>query len=470
MTENKTHELVVVGAGPGGYRAAFMAADLGIKVTLVDPKVNPGGVCLYHGCIPTKTLLNISQVIRDAEELSEMGVKFASPQIDVKKAVAWKNKVVRRLTVGLGQLVKARKINYIQGTASFIDSKHLEVTRENGEKEKISFKNAIIATGGKAVRLAGIDYSSSLIMDAEAALKLEDVPEKLLIVGGGYIGVEMAIIYNEFGSKVSIAEMADNFLPDIDNDLVTEHRKGGRDIYEDIFLNTAVENIEELEEKLEVTFRDRDDKKFTKSYDKVLVAVGEKPNTEGLGLDNLNLEFDKHGFIKVDERQQTKENGIYAIGDVTGPPLLAHKASYEGRVAAEVIAGKKTVNDARAIPSAIYTVPGIATCGLTEHEAKEKNISYKLVKFPWAASGRAVSMNETRGFTKLLIDPDSQRILGAGIVGKDAGDLISELVVAIEMGATAEDLALSIHPHPTLSETIIEAAELFYGHAAHKKS
>jgi dihydrolipoamide dehydrogenase len=470
MNENNKHELVVLGAGPGGYRAAFMAADLGLSVTLIDPKVNPGGVCLYHGCIPTKALLYLSSVIKDAEGVAEMGIKFSAPEIDVKKAVAWKNKVVRKLTAGLGQLVKARKIKYIRGTAAFVDAQTLEVKLESGEKENIRFKNAIIATGAKAVKLPGIDYESSRIMDAEEALKLEEIPEKLLIVGGGYIGVELSIIFNEFGSKVSVVEMTDNFLPEIDDDLVTEHRKAGKDIYEEILLQTSVLKIEEKKDLLEVTFQNKQEKEFTKTYNKVLVAIGMKPNTQDLGLENINIETDDQGFIKVNDLQQTTEKGIYAIGDVSGAPLLAHKASYEGRVAAEAVAGKITANDARAIPAAIYTEPGIATCGLTEHEAKEKNIKYKVVKFPWAASGRAVSMNESKGFTKLLIDPDSERILGAGIVGKNAGDLIAELVIAIEMGATAEDVALSIHPHPTLSETIMEAAELYFGHAAHKKS
>ncbi len=470
MSENNNLELVVIGAGPGGYRAAFMAADLGLKVTLIDPKVNPGGVCLYHGCIPTKALLYLSSVIKDAEEVAEMGIRFSAPEVDVKKAVAWKNKVVRKLTAGLGQLVKARKIKYIRGTASFIDEHTLEVKTEEGKKEDISFKNAIIATGATPVKLPGINYESPRIMDAEEALKLEDIPEKLLIIGGGYIGVELSIIYNEFGSKVSVVEMTDNFLPELDDDLVTEHRKAGKDIYEEIFLQTSVVSIEEKNNLLEVTFQDKQEKKFKKTYNKVLVAIGMNPNTRGLGLDKIKIDLDDHGFIKVNQLQQTSVKGIYAIGDVAGPPLLAHKASYEGRVAAEAVAGKNTANDARAIPAAIYTEPGIATCGLTEREAKEKNIKYKVVKFPWAASGRAVSMNESKGFTKLLIDPDNERILGAGIVGKNAGDLIAELVVAIEMGATAEDVALSIHPHPTLSETVMEAAELYYGHAAHKKS
>jgi dihydrolipoamide dehydrogenase len=469
MDDNKNHELVVIGAGPGGYRAAFMAADLGLNVTLIDPEKNPGGVCLYRGCIPTKALLYLTSVIKDAGEAAELGIKFAPPEIDVKKAAKWKDKVVRRLTGGLGQLVKARKINYIRGRAKFIDDKTLEINTEEGERKKISFKNAIIATGASAMKLPGINYEDPDIMNSEEALEFKDIPDKLLIVGGGYIGVEMAIIYHEFGSKVSIAELTDNFLPEMDADLVAEHKKAGKEIYENVFFETSVENIEKRENELEVTLKDKQEKTFKKNYNKVLVAIGEGPNTKNLGLEKLSLEQDEKGFIKVNQRQQTSVKGIYAIGDVTGPPLLAHKASYEGRVAAEVIAGKNSINDARAIPAALFTEPGIATCGLTEKIAQKKNIKYKVVKFPWAASGRAISMNESRGFTKLLINPENERILGAGVVGKNAGDLISELVLAMEMGATAEDIAHSIHPHPTLSETIMEAAELYYGHSAHKK-
>ncbi len=470
MNDDTKHELVIIGAGPGGYRAAFMAADLGMKVTLIDPEINPGGVCLYRGCIPTKALLYLTSVIKDAEEAADLGIRFSAPKIDVKKAAKWKDKVVRRLTEGLGQLVKARKINYIRGYAKFIDKTTLEVKPDDGKSEKIRFDNVIIATGGRDIRLPGLDYKNNNILNSELALEFKEIPEQLLIVGGGYIGIEMATIYHEFGSKISIAELTSSFLPELDADLVQEHKKAGKEIFKDTFMETSVVNIEKEENHLLVTFKDKDDKTFKKKYDKVLVAIGVGPNTKNLGLENLSLEVDKKGFILVNEKQQTSEKGIYAIGDVTGPPLLAHKASYEGRIAAEVIAGKKSINDARAIPAVIYTEPGIATCGLTEKKAKEKNIQYKVVKFPWAASGRAISMNENSGFTKLLINPENERILGAGIVGRNAGDLIAELVVAMEMGATAEDIGRTIHPHPTLSETVMEAAELFYGHAAHKKS
>ncbi len=467
MSENKIHELVIIGAGPGGYRAAFMAADLGLSVTLVDPEINPGGVCLYRGCIPTKALLHLAKIKKDAEHASEMGINFTVSEVDVEKVRNWKNSVVKKLTGGLGQLVKARKINYIRGFARFLDSKTLEIEESKGGKQKIAFRNAIIATGVKPIHLPGIDMENPLIMNSAESLELNNIPGSLLVIGGGYIGLEMATIYHAFNTEVSIAELTDNFMPGMDNDLVETYKKTGKDMFKDIFLETKVAAIKKEKERLKVEFEDKQGKKFSKKYDKVLIAVGQQPNTEKLGLENLSLEKDEKGFIKVNERQQTSEKNIYAIGDIAGQPLLAHKASYEGRVAAEVIAGKKAANDAHAIPAVIYTEPEIATCGLSEKEAKEKNLKYKVVKFPWPASGRAVAMNAGAGFTKLIVNTENERILGAGIVGKNAGDMIAELVVAIEMGATAEDVALSIHPHPTLSETIMEAAEMFYGHPAH---
>ncbi len=467
MSENNNHELVIIGAGPGGYRAAFMAADLGLSVTLIDPEVNPGGVCLYRGCIPTKALLHLAKIKSDADHAFEMGINFKVSKIDLNKVRSWKDNVVKQLTGGLGQLVKARKITYIKGTAKFIDSKTLKVNADGGKEKKLEFKNAIIATGAKPVQLPHIDYSDKRIMNSADSLDLKDIPEKMLVVGGGYIGLEMATIYNSLSSKVSIVELTDNFMPGMDKDLVEAYKKASTTLFSEIFLETKVKKIEAKKEALEVEFEDKKGKTFSKEYNKILVAVGQSPNTKNLGLENTSVKLNEKGFIEVNEQQQTTEKGIFAIGDVTGPPLLAHKASYEGRVAAEVIAGRKSANDARAIPAVIYTDPEIATCGLTERQAKEKNIEYKLVKFPWSASGRAVAMNAGQGFTKLLVHPENERILGAGIVGKYAGDMIAELVLAIEMAATAEDVALSVHPHPTLSETIMEAAEMFYGHPAH---
>ena len=463
----KTHDLIIIGAGPGGYRAAFMAADLDLDVTLIDPELNPGGVCLYRGCIPTKALLHLTKIKTDAEHAKDLGIKFSEPEVDIEKVIDWKNKVVKQLTGGLGQLVKARKINYIKSRAKFINSNTVELSGDK-EGEKITFKKAIIATGATPVTIPSINIDSEHVIDSTKALDLKEVPQKMLIIGAGYIGLEMATIYKALGSQVSVVELTNDFMPGMDSDLVTEYKKTNKDLFNDVFLETKVKEIKEQGKQLEVSFKDKEDKTFKKKYDKVLVAIGQKPNTEGLGLENTSVEQDDKGFIKVNKNQQTSNENIFAIGDIAGQPLLAHKAGYEGRIAAEVIAGKKdAVNDARAIPAVVYTEPEIASCGLSEKEAKEKGIDFKTVKFAWAASGRAIAMNEKTGFTKLLIDKKTERVLGAGIVGRNAGDMIPELALAIEMAATAEDIALTIHPHPTLSETIMEAAEIFYGHAAH---
>jgi dihydrolipoamide dehydrogenase len=467
MSKSKQHELVILGAGPAGYRAAFMAADLGVDVTLIDPEDNPGGVCLYRGCIPSKALLHLAKIKKDAEHAKEMGLSFSSPDIDLKKIRSWKDGVVKKLTGGLGQLTKSRKINYIKAYAEFKDENNLKLKGEKLEEDEINFKNIIIATGAKAITLPGIALEDEKVMSSTEALDLEDIPEKLLIIGGGYIGLEMATIYQALGSKVSIVELTGNFMPGMDEDLIREYKKASKDLFEDIFFETRVNDIKTSGKSVKVNFKNKEKKDFNKQYDKILVAVGQKPNSENIGLKNTSVETDAKSFIKVDEKQKTSVSHIYAIGDVCGPPLLAHKGSYEGGIAAEVIADKKAINDAKAIPAVIYTEPEIATCGLSEKEAREKSYDYKVVKFPWSASGRAVAMNEKRGFTKLIINNKNERILGAGIVGKGAGDMIPEMVLAIEMAATAKDMELSIHPHPTLSETIMEAAELYYGHPTH---
>ncbi|MFP4488998.1 MAG: dihydrolipoyl dehydrogenase [Bacteroidales bacterium] len=467
MNEEHTHELVIIGAGPGGYRAAFMASDLGLDVTLIDPEDNPGGICLYRGCIPTKTLLQMVKVKDDAEKAADKGIKFSSPEIDIDKIREWKESVVSKLTGGLGQLVKSRKINYIRAWAKFTDSNSLELSKENGDKEKIKFKNAIIATGVVPRQLPGIDNDMPGIMDSSGALELKDIPGKLLVVGGGYIGVEVGTAYRSFGSEVTITELTGNIMPGMDEDLLNEYVKTGGRTFKDIYLETKVENIKKKGKKLEVQFKSKEKGSFTGTFDRVLAAIGQQPRTEHLGLDNAGVKTSSEGFIQVNEKQQTSIKNIYAIGDISGPPLLAHKASYEGMIAAEVIAGKDVVNDARAMPMIVYTEPEIAACGLNETEAEKQGIAYKTAKFPWKASGRAMSMGEDHGFTKLLIDPETEIILGAGITGKNAGDLIPEIALAIEMGATAKDLALTIHPHPTLSETLMEAAELYYGNPVH---
>ena len=467
MSKTEKHKLVIIGAGPGGYRAAFMAADLGIEVTLIDPEINPGGVCLYRGCIPTKALLHLAKIKADAEQAGSLGIHFDKVKVDTDEVAKWKNGVVKKLTGGLGQLVKARKINYIRGMATFLDSETIEIEKNEGGKKQITFENAIIATGATPVQLPGIDMNDPQIMHSAQSLELKDIPNKLLVIGGGYIGLEMATIYHSLATEITIVELTEDLMPGMDKDLVTEFKKANKNTFEEILLETRVKTIRKKGKTLEVDFEDKQHKKFSKTYDKVLISVGQNPNTKNAGLENTSVETDEKGFIKVNEKMQTTQKNIYAIGDVSGPPLLAHKASYEGKVAAEIIAGRKSANDAKVIPAVVYTEPEIAVCGLNEKDAKEKGIDYKVVKFPWPASGRAIAMNKKSGFTKLLVHPENERILGAGIVGRNAGDMIAELALAIEMAATAKDVALTIHPHPTLSETIMEAAEIFYGHPAH---
>lgn len=463
---NDKKKLIVIGAGPGGYRAAFMAADLGMEVTLIDKEEKPGGECLYRGCIPTKALLHAVKLKDAAVAAGPMGISFKEPDMDVAKMARWKQGVIDKLTDGLAGLVKGRGIEYLRGTAKFSDDNTVVFEATDGKSAELTFEQAIIATGATPVRLEGLEPDGDRIMGSEAALELKDVPKKLLVVGGGYIGLEMATIYHSLGSKVSVVELTDGFMPGTDRDLVKEFNRSAKDIFEDIFLETSVKEVKKNKTNLRVTFGGKDET-FSKSYDRILVAVGEKPDHAALGLDTTGVETDEAGFIRVDDQQRTSVSHIFAIGDVAGGPLLAHKAMYEGKVAAEVAAGKDIVNDARVIPGVVYTEPEIAFCGLTEAGAKERGRSFERVKFPWAASGRAVAMHEKFGFTKLLIDPESGRILGAGIVGKDAGDLVSELALAIEMGATATDVALTIHPHPTLSETIMEAAEVYLGTPGH---
>lgn len=462
-----THDTVIIGAGPGGYRAAFMAADLGQKVTLIDPNANPGGVCLYKGCIPTKALLHLAKVKKEAMHADEMGLSFGEPKIDLSKVAKWKNNVVKTLTGGLGQLVKARKINYIKGYARFLSADTLEVDEGEKGKSKISFKHAVIATGVSPVKLPGLEPDGKFIIGSEEALELKEIPKRMLVIGGGYIGLETATIYAGLGSEVSIAELTDNFMPGTDDDLVKEFKIANKKTFKETFLATKTTKIDKQSNEVVVHFENKKGESFKRSYDKILVSVGQRPNSDKLGLENTKVQTDERGFIQTNEQMRTDEPNIFAIGDISGGPLLAHKASYEGRVAAEVISGKNAIADAKTIPAVAYTHPEIATAGLTEKVAKDKGINYKVVKFPWGASGRAVAMNERRGFTKLLIDPETERILGAGIVGKQAGDLISELALAVEMAATAEDVALTVHPHPTLAETIMEAAEIFYGHPTH---
>jgi len=442
-------QLAVLGAGPGGYAAAFYAADMGMNVTLIDPEHNPGGVCLYRGCIPSKALLHIAKVISESEKAADWGVKFQKPKLDLDKIREWKDGVVKKLTGGLGQLTKQRKINYIQGKGSFENSKTLKIEKSNGKTESLSFENIIIATGSHTIKIPSLSIESPRFIYSSGALVLKEIPRTMMIIGGGYIGLELGTVYAALGTKVSIVEMMPGLLPGADRD------------------HTTAKKIEEDEAGLKVTFEGKDIKEPEQVFDKVLMSVGRQPNTKNFGLENTRVRIDDKGFIKVNEKLQTDDPGIYAIGDVAGEPMLAHKASHEGKVAVEAVNGQKTAFDPRAIPAVVFTDPEIAWCGLTETEAKNKGIEYQAAKFPWAASGRATTLGRSDGLTKLLIDPKTERILGVGIAGPGAGELITEGVLAIEMAAKASDLSLTIHPHPTLSETIMESADVFFGTSTH---
>lgn len=467
MGKNNTKELVIIGAGPGGYAAAFRAADLGLKVTLIDPEANPGGVCLYRGCIPSKSLLHLVKIKRDALKAEDFGLVFKEPKIDIKKIRKWKDQVVEKLTKGLGQLSKSRNIEFIRGRAELVSDQAIKVELEDGEVEEINFENLILATGSEAISLPEIEIDHKVIIDSTDALELNEIPDKMLVIGGGYIGLELGSVYAGLGSKVSIAEMTSGYLPGADRDLVKIFEKETEGFFDEVFFDTKVDSISVKKGKATVSMSTSEDS-LEKKYDKVLIAVGRQPNTASLKLENADVKVDNQNFIPVDEKRRTNVKNIYAIGDLTGEPLLAHKASHEGRVAAEVIAGKKGAGyDPKVIPGIVFTDPEIAWCGLTEIQAEEREIEIKVLKFPWSASGRAASIGTTNGITKLIIEPNSGRILGGAVAGKNAGTLIPEICLAIEMAATAEEIALTIHPHPTLSETIMEAAELYIGSPTH---
>ncbi|MBR9997637.1 MAG: dihydrolipoyl dehydrogenase [Cyclobacteriaceae bacterium] len=461
--EDKIHQLVVVGAGPGGYAAAFRASDLGMKVTLIDPRENPGGVCLYEGCIPTKALLHVSQLRKEAYAAKEIGISFKSLTVESKKIREWKNRVVSDMTEGLGQLAKQRKVNHIRGTARFIRSNELEINHiDDKKKQKLTFEHAIIATGSRPVSLPGINVSGEFIMDSNEALEIRESPERLLVIGAGYIGLEMSAIYHMLGSVISLVEMKAEILPGTDRDLVKVYEKENREMFNEIFLESKVISAEKKDGSVDVKI-ETPEGEITRSFDKILVSVGREPVTDNLGLENTDVKTDDNKFIRVDEFRKTDDDHIYAIGDVTGEPLLAHKATHEGIVAAEVLSGKKTAFEPNAIPAVIYTDPEIAWVGMTEDEARSKHFDVEVSKFPWGASGRAKTLQAKRGITKLVIDKKTERILGVAIAGKNAGELIAEGALAIEMAAVASDLSYTIHPHPTLSETMMEAAEAFYG-------
>jgi dihydrolipoamide dehydrogenase len=464
MATNSNLSVAVIGGGPGGYAAAFLGADLGMKVTLIDPEVNPGGVCLYRGCIPSKALLHVAKLLEEAEQAKNWGIEFAAPKIDLAKLRGWKEGVVKKLTGGLGQLSKQRSVQFIQGKAAFVNSTTLKVTKPAGE-ETLTFDRVVIATGSRPTVVPSLKIDSPRLMDSSGALDLIDIPKTLLVIGGGYIGLELGSVYATLGTKVTCVEMLSGLLPGADRDLVLPLHKRLEKLFSAILLNTTVKSLKDEKTGIRVTLEGPDVKEKEQVFDRVLMSVGRRPNSEIPGLDKTKVKVNARGFIEINGQRQTADPAIYAIGDVAGEPMLAHKAMHEGRTAVEAIAGHKVAFEPNAIPAVVFTDPEIAWAGLTETQAKEQGRQVSIAKFPWAASGRAVTLDRPEGLTKLIIDPKTERVLGVGIVGVGAGDLIAEGVLAIEMCALAADVGMTIHPHPTLSETMMEAAEVFYGQA-----
>ncbi|RPH55357.1 MAG: dihydrolipoyl dehydrogenase [Acidobacteria bacterium] len=466
MMSSVSTKLAVVGAGPGGYAAAFYAADLGIDVTLIDPASNPGGVCLYRGCIPSKALLHAAHLIDAAQHAGALGIEFGPPRIDLNRLRGWKDTVVKRLTDGLGQVARQRRVKYVQGTASIVDPHTMIVETAEGNRT-LSFERAVLATGSRPARVPGLSLQSPRVLDSTSALELSDVPRSLLVIGGGYIGLELGTVYATLGSRVTIVEMTLGLLPGADRDLVTPLARRIEHLCKSVLLETKVVSMEEDGAGIAVTLEGAGVTEPHQLFDKVLVSVGRRPNSDIPGLEATNVKLGARGFIVVDEQQRTAEPSIYAIGDVVGEPMLAHKASHEARVAVEAAFGQRSAFEPAAIPAVVFTDPELAWCGLTEQQGRAGNRPVEVTRFPWAASGRSITLDRTDGMTKLIVDSSSGRVLGVGIVGPGAGELIAEGVLAIEMGATVTDLKMTIHPHPTLSETIMESAEVFFGQSTH---
>ena len=456
-------QVVVLGSGPGGYTAAFRAADLGLKVVLIERYATLGGVCLNVGCIPSKALLHTAKVITEAEDTAKHGVSFGAPKIDLAALKNWKNNdVVAKLTGGLAQMAQQRGVTVVVGNGQFTSPNQIAITADDGKITSIGFEHAIIAAGSQATKFPNAPVDDR-IMDSTGALKLDDIPKKLLVIGGGIIGLEMGTVYDALGSQVSVVEFMDGLITGCDRDLVRPLQKRMDARFQSIMLNTKVTKIDAKKDGIYVSFEGQEAPKETQIYDRVLVSIGRKPNGKNIGADKAGVNVDEHGFIAVDKQMRTNVNHIFAIGDIVGQPMLAHKATHEGKVAAEVIAGHKVEFIASVIPNVAYTDPEIAWVGMTETEAKAKNIEIDKASFPWAASGRALANGRTDGTTKLIFDKTTHRLIGAGIVGVNAGELLAEAVLAIEMGADAHDLGLTIHAHPTLSETICFAAEMKEG-------
>jgi len=463
--------IAVVGSGPGGYAAAFYAADLGMDVTLIGEEPNPGGVCLYKGCIPSKALLHVAKVIDEAQHASHWGVSFSAPTVDVDTLRAYKDRVVEKLTSGTGQVAKLRKVNFLQGRASITSPTSLLVRKAAGGDEAVTVDYIVLATGSHPTRIPSLSIDSSRVLDSTGALDLPEIPKTMLVIGGGYIGLELGSVYAALGTKVSVVEMTPGLLPGADRDLVRVLNQRAETVFEKIYLSTRVTGMSEVKGKkgatgVSVSF-EGEGAPAQQTFDYVLVSIGRRPNASIDGLSSTRVKVDAKGFIQSDGQRRTDEPTVFAIGDVAGEPMLAHKASHEARVAIEAIAGHKAVFEPAAIPAVVFTDPEIAWAGLTEADAERQGLTVEVARFPWGASGRAIAIDRVDGMTKLIIDPKTERILGVGIVGSGAGELISEGVLAIEMGATASDVKLTIHPHPTLGETVMEAAEQFFGQATH---
>ena len=462
MNPMNKKRVIVLGAGPGGYTAAFLAADRGMRVTLIDENSRPGGVCLHRGCIPSKSLLHLSRLIEETRNAEAFGLKFQPPEIDLNRIREWTRGVISKMANGLISLCKQRGIDFVRGKAQFLDNNSLTID----DKEPIGFDHCILATGSQPVCPPLFSKISNRILTSTTALELDEIPQRLLIVGGGYIGLEMGTIYSSLGSRVTVVEMTGDLLPGVDRDLVRPLLSRLKSQFQDIYLNTQVTSCKLEENQITTEFEGPGDIESA-NYDRVLVAVGRKPNSMDLGLESTQINTDDRGFIKVDKRYQTNEPSIFAIGDVIGGSMLAHKASAEGKTVVGILAGEEPSPKMRCVPAVVFTDPEIAWCGLTETEAQNSNRKVKVTKFPWSASGRAQTLSRPDGVTKLVLDPDTEEVLGMGISGVGAGELIGEGVLAVDNSLKAKDLADSIHPHPTLSETIMETAEAFYGAAIH---